>query len=403
PQTYKVDALITPLLPVNTGGALPPGGYGSVTTYAGAESGGFADGNLTTARFHRPTDIAFDAFGTLFVADRMNNAIRKITPNGTVTTLAGTGQSGYQDGPGNTAKFADPYTVTISPQDGNLYVSDNKFGYVRKITPAGLVSTVAGNGTKGAANGPGSTASFGFLWGSAFDSKGNLFLADASNAMIRKMLPDGTVSTFAGTGYSGRINGPAQTATFSGPENVMIDANDNIYVADPANGMIRKITPDGMVSDLAGLGFHAYHDGPIASAGFYVPSGMIFDRYGNMLVADGVRIRKISPAGMVSTVAGGGAAELINGTGDQAGFSRADGLALDEAGYLYVADEFSNVIRKVSLYGYSIDKPLPKGLKFNPETGAITGTPTVMWPETVYTVSSAPRTTVRPLRLVGRL
>jgi sugar lactone lactonase YvrE len=204
--------------------------------FAGGEEG-FADGIGRDAKFERPSGIAIDAAGNLYVADGGNHRIRKITPAGKVSTLAG-GEEGFADGIGRDAKFREPSGITIDTV-GNLYVADSVNNRIRKITPAGKVSTIAG-GERGFADGIGGDASFYSPTGIAIDAVGNLYVADAGNNRIRKVTPAGEVSTLAG-GKRGFTNGFGSYARFNGPVDIAIDAAGNLYVADTWNHRIRKI------------------------------------------------------------------------------------------------------------------------------------------------------------------
>jgi gliding motility-associated-like protein len=378
PQVYKTNLAIDPLAPTNTGGAVSGPGYGVVSTYAGVQPGGLVNGDLQSASFNRPVDLAADASGNIFIADRENNMIRKITPAGQVSTFAGTGEAGHQDGPGINAKFFGPYGISIDASS-NLYVSDNGSGYIRKITPDGMVSTFAGSGILGYADGNAADARFSFITHSVFDADGNLFVADGAS-LIRKIRPDGNVSTL----ISNR-NGLLSL------ESIAMDAGGNFFVADAQGNRIKKVTPAGVVSEYANVaGYYASGDGPVATATFKIPSGMIFDNLGNMYFgeSDGAKIRKISPSGTVTTVAGNGTQGLVDGKSSEASFYRPRGLLLDNKGNLLVADEFNNAIRSVSLTGYSIDQALPPGLLFDTRSGIISGTPTAASPATNYTITA---------------
>ncbi|MDP5201865.1 SMP-30/gluconolactonase/LRE family protein [Flavobacterium sp. DG2-3] len=255
---------------------------------------GYADLPGSAARFDGPTGICLDKDGNLYITDAYNFKIRKITPSGTVSTLAGSTQ-GYQDGPGATAKFSNGINGICADKNGNIYVADNDNYRIRKITPDGTVSTLAGS-TFGFADGTGSSAKIWQPKGMCIDSNDNLYVVDRINQKIRKITPSGVVSTFAGS-TDGYTDGPAATAQFSYPERIGIDLQDNLYVSDYSNTdfLIRKITPAGMVSTVAGstIGFK---DGPAAVAQFNNPFGICSDAAGNLYVADSGngRIRKIT-------------------------------------------------------------------------------------------------------------
>lgn len=230
---------------------------GVVTTLAGTNGSGSTDGIGSTARFNVPQGIATDAAGNVYVADTNNNTIRMITPAGVVSTLAGTaGLTGSTDGTGAAARFSHPEGIATDAS-GNVYVSDS-WSTIRKITPAGVVTTLAGTAVViGSTDGTGAAASFNNLRGIATDSAGNVYVADSGNAIIRKVTPTGVVTTLAGTaGVHGNTDGLGTAASFAypqGPQDVATDTSGNVYVADSNNHSIRKITPAGLVTTFAVL------------------------------------------------------------------------------------------------------------------------------------------------------
>lgn len=270
---------------------------GAVSTMAGSGTAGFADGLQNVAQFYNPLGVAATGSGTsagVYVADVVNHRIRYIAAAGNVSTRAGTGVPGYTDGTGTTAQFARPMSVAINTQ-GILYVADMDNNCIRMILPAGGVSTLAGNGTVGNADGNGAAARFRTPFGVAVDPQGNVYVADYGNDRIRKITPAGVVTTLAG-GNSGYQDGVGAAARFSGPRGVAADAQGNVYVADAGNHRIRKITPDGTVTTIAGS-TQGYADGPALQARFSDPSTVVVDAQGNIYVGDSgnYRVRKISP------------------------------------------------------------------------------------------------------------
>jgi sugar lactone lactonase YvrE len=227
-----------------------------ITTLAGqAGVSGSVDGAGAHALFHLPSGIAADRMGNLYVADSANNTIRKISAGGVTTTLAGlAGSPGSADGAGNAARFWTPFGVAVD-NAGNVYVADTLNNTVRKIAPDGTVSTLAGlAGNAGSNDGIGGRARFRNPWAVAVDGPGNVYVADASNNTIRRITPNGIVTTMAGlAGSSGSVDGPGAKARFNNPLGLAVDKAGNVYVADSANSTIRKIAPDGLVSTLAGL------------------------------------------------------------------------------------------------------------------------------------------------------
>lgn len=256
-----------------------------VTTFAGNGTASFADGLGTLAMFNNPQHIAIDSQGILYVADGGNRRIRKLFPSGMVTTLAGQTNAGTADGTGNAASFNGPQGITVDNQ-GYVYIGDTSNNRIRKISPSGVVTTVAGNGGTTFADGIGTSATFNGPIGIDVDTGGNLYVADSNNNRVRKILPDGTVSTFAGSGVAGFTDGQGTSAKFFAPFGVAVDSAGNVYVADQSNHAVRKITSGGVVSTIAGNGTTGYKDGTGSSAMFATPKDVALDNQGNIIVAD---------------------------------------------------------------------------------------------------------------------
>ena len=395
---------------------------GIITTIAGNGISGFSGdgGPATSASLGQPRRVAVDAAGNLFIADRGNQRIRKVDPiTGIITTVAGNGTRGFSGdgGPATGASLADPYGIAVG-SSGNLFIADLYNQRIRKVDPAGIITTVAGNGTSGFSGdgGPATSASLSFPLGVAVDSSGNLFIADLANHRIRKVDPAATITTVAGNGtfgFSGdggaathaslkapvgvavdaagnvsivdyanqrirRVDpatglittvagngslgfsgdgGPATSASLANPAGVAVDANDNLFIADSANHRIRKVDPAGTITTVAGKGSWGFSGdgGPATSARLSTPSGVGVDAAGNLFIADfgNQRIRKVDPSGIITTVAGNGTRGFSGdgGPATSASLALPHGVAVDAAGNLFIADQGNQRIRKVDPAG----------------------------------------------------
>ncbi len=308
---------------------------------------------LAAANFLLPAGVATDAEGDLYVADYGNHIIRRITVSGTVTTFAGeVGQIGTVDGARTTARFNYPLGLAVDLAE-NIYISDSENQTIRKISASGIVTTLAGSpGQVGTGDGVGISARFNMPAGIATDAAGNIYVADSGNATIRKITPSGTVTTLAGAaGQTGATDGPGAAARFGHPSGIATDAQGNLYVADSHNRTVRKITPSGAVTTLAGAsGQTGADDGTGQLARFQSPDGIATDTAGNIYVVDSgnATIRKITAAGTVTTLAGvAGKKGADDGIGFRARFSYPDGIATDRFGNVYVTDGKANTIRKI--------------------------------------------------------
>jgi sugar lactone lactonase YvrE len=326
-----------------------------VTTFAGSTISGSADGSAQSPSFWLPADVATDGTN-IYVADASNNEIRQINiSTSTVTTLAGSPSpiGGHADGTGAAASFNNPLGVAVD-SSGNLYVADVGNNEIRKIViSTGVVTTFAGSLSSGSADGTGASASFNEPIGLAFYA-GSLYVIDDYNSEIRKVvLPTGVVTTLAGNLTWGHADGIGTAATFDQPSGITSDGKGNLYVCDNGNSIIRKfVISTGAVTTLAGTAFvHGSNDGTGPAAQFYYPFGIAADALGNVFVSDQYNneIRQIVAAtGVVTTYAGSTSYGHADGTGAAASFHDPEGICTDAAGDLYVADDQNNEIRKVA-------------------------------------------------------
>jgi len=387
---YGVILALIILLASCKGSASPaPAPAWMVSTLAGSGTSGHQDGVAATAQFNEPYGVAVGSSGNVYVADKNNNRIRKITPNGIVSDFAGSGKKDYRDNDDDEeatdAWFNWPYGVAVD-SSGNVYVADRNNDRIRKITEeddAGdetwTVSTLAGSGTQGHQNGVGTDARFNRPAGVAVDSSGNVYVADQDNDRIRKITEEENdegdkiwrVKTIAGDGMAGhqddQDNTVTTTARFHNPSGVAVDLSGNVYVADTSNDRVRKITEEKndegdkvwKVKTIAGSGTRGHKDGVGTDARFSRPTGVAVDSSGNIYVADqnNHRIRKITETEevdddgnkiwKVSTLAGSGTAGYRDGAAAEARFNSPTGVALDSSGNVYVADESNHRIRKI--------------------------------------------------------
>lgn len=302
-----------------------------VTTLAGSTQG-YNDASGIAAQFNNTYGIATDATGNVFVADGGNSRIRKVTPGGMVTTIAGSGACSSNNGTGTAASFNNPDGVAVDTA-GNVYVAD--FAMVRKITPANVVSTLA--------------SGFSCNGGIAVDATGNLYVTCGTN-IIRKITPANVVTIIAGSGSYGSADGTGSAASFSTPIGIAVDAAGYLYVADFNGNKIRKVTPDGVVTTLAGSGSSGSNNGTGTAATFNGPRGIAVDAMGNVFVADRYNnmIRKITSAGVVTTIAGRTTSGNADGTGTAAQFNNPFSVAVDAMGRVYVADTYNYRIRMLA-------------------------------------------------------
>lgn len=386
PNTFLVNQNNISLLPTNSGGSIPAEPI--VITYAGTGTIGTINGSLQDCQFNFPTVVVFDNNDNLIVVDRSNHKIRKIE-NQIVSTIAGTGAIGSADGVGSLATFKYPDGAIVD-SNGNIFITDQSNHKIRRIDVAGNVTTIAGTGAAGYLDGTGITTKFYYPASMAIDEQDNLFIADYGNHCVRKITPLGVVSTYAGIGgTAGNLDGNQSSATFRNPTGLCFDNEGNLYVADYGNHKIRKIDAFGNVSTFAGTGIAGNTDGPALNASFNSVGLIAFDKIDTFYVTDSGnnKIRKIDASGTVSTFAGTGTIGAIDGAASLASFNEPTGMVIKNKNEFFISDYGNHKIRKITQYGYSISPNLPVGLIFNTITGEISGTATEISPMTAYTVS----------------
>jgi hypothetical protein len=349
---FVVMAVVAALVFVGAGVAYAAA-YTTLTMAGTAGVTGSANGTGPAASFNNASAVAVDGAGTVYVADTLNNTIRKITPLGAVTTFAGTaGSAGSTDAVGPAARFSAPQGIAVDAT-GNVYVADTGNSTIRKITSGGSVSTLAGTaGSFGATDSVGAAASFDTPSALAVDGSGNVFVADTANSTIRKITPGGSVSTWAGTaGVFGSNDANGPSASFTAPQGIAVDGSGNVFVADTGNSTIREIDSAQNVTTFAGTaGTFSFAEGTGAAAFFNSPEGVAVDGSGNVWVSDSSNelIRMLTPGAVSSTVAGSlgvaGSADGLSAT-----FNLPWGIAADKNGVIYVADSLNNTIRKLAL------------------------------------------------------
>jgi streptogramin lyase len=326
----------------------------TVTTFAGNGTAGLVNGTGTGAQFNNPQGLTVDNSGNIFVSDSYNSVIREITPGGVTSTVAGDGTIGYLDGPAATAEFYDPRGLAFDAQ-GNLYVADYGNNVIRKITPGGMVSTLAGSGTAGYLDG--ATAAHAQFKGPssvAVDAKGDVYVTDSGNNLIRKITPAGVVGTLAGYASipegtttillsPGYVDATGSLAEFNTPNGVVIDPSGNLYVADQANSALRKVTPTGVVTTIAG--------GPAQSTLLNLPAALTIDKQGNFYIVDEAgRILEYTSSNVIYILAGSSTVSgFTDGTGSAALFNNPQAITIDANGNIYVADQSNNCIRKLTI------------------------------------------------------
>jgi len=323
-----------------------------ITTVAGTGATGFSGdgGPVDQALLRHPRNVALGPDGSLYIVDQQNHSIRRVTPDGIITTVAGTGTSGFSGDGGlaDQARLSFPSDVAFAP-DGSLYIADVNNHRIRRVAPGGLISTVAGTGISSFSGdgGPADQANLRLPSGVALGPDGSLYIADHGNQRIRRVAPNGLITTVAGDG------GPAGQARLFLPNDVAFAPDGSLYIADTGNHRIRRITPDGIITTVAGTGTLGYtgDGGPADQAQLSSPHGVALGPDGSLYISDAFNhsIRRVTPGGLISTMAGTGLASFSGdgGPADQAQLHRPRGVALGPDGSLYIADALNHRIRRV--------------------------------------------------------
>lgn len=336
---------------------------GKVTTLAGTGTAGYSGdgGPATSAELDGPSGLAVDSSGNILIADSGNNRIRKVDTTGVITTVAGNGTAGYagDGGPATNAELKEPTGVLVD-SSGNMLIADFGNNRARKVISSGVISTIAGNGNAGYGGdgGQATSAQLNAPFEVAMDPNGNLFIADTGNFVIRKVNTSGVISTVAGNGWSVAYPGwtvfPPLWGTFGGddsaatdaelnvPEGLAVDSAGDVFIADSASSRIRKVSPTGIISTVAGGGSSLGDGGPATSAQLWGATDVAVDNSGNLFIADygNARVRKVDTNGIITTIAGG------NGT-----LAQPIGVAVDNAGNVFVADRALSRVFKVDSGG----------------------------------------------------
>lgn len=338
----------------------------TMSTVAGNGKEGFSGdgGPATQAQLFHPAGVEVDAAGAIYIADYANRRIRKVSPDGVMTTIAGDGgtynfASCGDGGPAVKAQLKSPYGVGVD-RKGIVYIADQQGNRVRKVTPDGMISTLAGDGVRGFSGdgGPAARARVSGVNDVAFDSKGNIYLADTGNNRVRRVGTDGNMTTYAGSAEKGFAGdgGPATAAKASAPAALFVDTKDNVYFCDFGNHAVRKVTPEGIISTLAGTGEHGFNGDGIeaAKAQLYEPCGVAVDARGQVYIADSrnERIRVIRLNGKIETIGGTGMPGYSGdgGPATEGTIRVPDIIDIDAKGNLYLAEYRNNVIRKLTAH-----------------------------------------------------
>ena len=356
---------------------------GVISTVAGNGTPGFSGdgGPAANAEFSGLGGVKVDGQGNLFIVDTGNNRVRKVDSSGIITTIAGNGTAGFSGdgGPATSASLNDPLFISLDSA-GDIFITDGKNFRVRKVDTRGVITTIAGNGTRGFSGDGGAAvdAEFSFLAGVAVDGQGNIFISDAGNARVRKVDIHGIISTFAGTGifnWSGD-GGPAINAGLNDPAGLSVDVAGNVFIADCTNQRIRRVDTNGIINTVAGNGAIAVNGvvnfigdgGPATSASLNGPNDVAIDPRGGFYIADSFnfRVRTVAANAIISTAAGTG---RINFSGDGGAAANAmldqpRGVAVDSAGNIFIADSKNDRVRRVNTSGVITTVALGFGFQY---------------------------------------
>jgi len=330
-----------------------------ITTFAGSSSSGYSGdgGAATAAQLSQPNSLAVDTLGNVYIADAANGRVRKVNSAGIITTIAGNGTYAYSGdgGAATNAEFMDPASIALDKM-GKLYIADVVGNRIRIVDPLGNISTFAGNGVAGYSGdgGQATAASLNGPWFVRPDNMGNVYFSDALNQRVRKINAAGVITTIAGNGTEGYLGdgSAATTAELADPTGIVLDGVGNIYIGDNNNFRIRKISPTGIITTIAGSGVSGYSGdgGPATLAKLGYVGGLAFDNAGNLYVAAGNRIRKINTLGIITTVVGTGSVGYSgdNGLATAAELNGPTDVLIDSLGTMFIADYFNSKIRKVN-------------------------------------------------------
>ncbi len=351
PHQVNSPVMIIPAPAASPGAEIlaPASGSLMVSTLAGTGVFGYVDGPGDLAQFYHPSSLVLTPENNLLVLDRFNYLIREIKPNGEVSTYWGSGERGNRDGDSQVGRFNAAISM-IGMSNGDLIIADAQNHSIRKLTPAGVLSTLIGSGDIGFVDGDSSLAALNLPADLAADVDGNLYIADRNNHAIRKLDLQGKLTTLAGNGEAGFANGSGAEARFNHPSGIALSPDGFLYVSDTDNQRIRKLSLTGEVSDFVGSGQAGSLDAQGSQAEFRGPTGLTFDAVGLLYVVDRFnhRIRLVTPQGEVSTLSGIGKPELSNGKAEQAAFAYPFDILVAPDNSVYIADYGNHSIRKIA-------------------------------------------------------